>query len=278
MSIEAMAWAWDAPVKGTKKLVLLALADWANADREAWPKVETIARRVGVHESTVREAIADLEALGLIERSPQYRDDGGQRGNLFTVNPPTDSGRGGLPLAVGQEPPGEPPEESGKKPGKEIEPEVLEVWEHYVRVMAATRQELNAVRLRVIRNALKVRSVAECKRAIDGLRVSPWHNGENDNGTKYLDIRYALKGLKNGESDDERIDSMGERAPAHGLAPNLPRNVAIRLDNYQRYLASGKTREKRRSLESRAELEEMGYTVTELDGPPWVNLSKERAA
>jgi hypothetical protein len=277
MSIEAMAWAWDAPVKGTKKLVLLALADWANADFEAWPKVETIARRVGVHESTVREAIADLEAFGLIARSPQYRDDGGQRGNLFTVNPPTDSGRGGLPVAVGQEPPGEPPER--KKPasaGKEIEPEVLEVWEHYVRVMKAERQELNAVRLRVIRNALKVRSVAECKRAIDGLRVSPHHNGENDQRQKYLDIRYALKGNSaRGESDDERIDKMGELAPSHGLAPSLPRKVAIRLDNYQRYIASGRTREERRSLESKAELEEMGYTVTPIEEAPWVILSKD---
>jgi hypothetical protein len=114
-----------------------------------------------------------------------------------------------------------------------------------------------------------VRSVAECKRAIDGLRVSPHHNGENDAaGEVHSTSGTPSKATaQRGESDDERIDKMGELAPAHGLAPSLPRKVAIRLDNFQRYISSGRTREKRRSLESKAELEEMGYTVTrDLDG------------
>jgi hypothetical protein len=160
-----------------------------------------------------------------------------------------------------------------------LPPEIEEVWAHYVRVFSAERQTLNKARIRVIRNALKVRSVAECKLAIDGLRVSPHHNGENPDGTKYLDIRYALKGNQTrGESDEERIDRMGEKAPAHSLSPNLPRKVAIRLDNVQRWVASGRSRETRRSKESKAELEEMGYTVTELEEAPWVNLSRERTA
>jgi hypothetical protein len=279
MSIEAMAWAWDVPVRGTQKLVLLAIADWANADGVAWPHVKKIARRAGVGERAVQDAIADLELHGHIARSPQYRDDGGQRGNLYTLgldDPPAASRTGGVHDGSGQEPKEEPPaEKKPAKAGKEVEPEVLEVWAHYVRVMKAERQELNTVRVRVIRNALKVRSVAECKRAIDGLRVSPHHNGENDQRQKYLDIRYALKGNSaRGESDDERIDKMGELAPSHGLAPSLPRKVAIRLDNFQRYIASGRTREERRSLESKAELEEMGYTVTAIEEAPWVILEK----
>jgi hypothetical protein len=168
-----------------------------------------------------------------------------------------------------------PPEK--EKTATPLPPEIEEVWAHYVRVFDADRQTLNKARIRVIRDALKVRSLAECKRAIDGLRVSPHHNGENSQGTKYLDIRYALKGNSTrGESNEERIDRMGELAPAGGLSPNLPRKVAIRLDNYQRFIASGRTREGRRSLESKAELEEMGYVVTDLDEPPWVKL--ERAA
>lgn len=167
--------------------------------------------------------------------------------------------------------------ENGKEEEKAtpLPPEITEVWAHYVQVFNAERQELNKARIRVIKNALKVRSVAECKRAIDGLAVSPHHNGENAQNTKYLDIRYALKGnTQRGESDEERIDRMGELAPAHGLPANLPRKVAIRLDNYRRYLASGRTREERRSLESKAELEEMSYVVIDLDGPPWVRLER----
>jgi hypothetical protein len=279
MSIEAMAWAWDVPVRGTQKLVLLAIADWANADSEAWPHIATIARRAGVGERAVQDAIGELELHGHLARSPQYRKDGGQRGNLYTLalgDPRCGAPQGGVHDGSGQEPIGEPPGgKQQKKPGKEVEPEVLEAWAHYVAVMKAERQDLNAVRIRIIRAALKVRSVAECMRAIDGLRVSPHHNGQNDQRQKYLDIRYALKGNSaRGESDDERIDKMGELAPAHGLSPNLPRKVAIRLDNYQRYIASGRTREERRSLESKAELEEMGYTVTPVEEAPWVILSK----
>jgi hypothetical protein len=107
MSIEAMAWAWDVPVRGTQKLVLLAIADWANADGVAWPHVKKIARRAGVGERAVQDAIADLELHGHIARSPQYRDDGGQRGNLYTLgldDPPAASRRGGCMTVQGKNP------------------------------------------------------------------------------------------------------------------------------------------------------------------------------
>jgi hypothetical protein len=135
-----------------------------------------------------------------------------------------------------------PPEK--EKTATPLPPEIEEVWAHYVAVLKAERQDLNAVRIRIIRAALKVRSVAECMRAIDGLRVSPHHNGQNDQRQKYLDIRYALKGNSaRGESTTSASTRWVNSLRPHGLSPNLPRKVAIRLDNYQRYIASGRTRE-----------------------------------
>lgn len=48
---------------------------------------------------------------------------------------------------------------------------------------------------------------------------SPHHNGQNDTGKRYLDIRYALRGNSHrGESIEERIDAMAELADAPPIA------------------------------------------------------------
>ena len=61
MSLDAMTWAWRQPVRGTQKLVLLALADHADAAWEAWPAIKSLAERCGVTPRAVRDAIRALE-------------------------------------------------------------------------------------------------------------------------------------------------------------------------------------------------------------------------
>lgn len=164
-----------------------------------------------------------------------------------------------------------------KKKTTPIAPEIDEIWAHYVKVFDATRQTLNVQRKRVIRNALNVRSAEECKRAIDGLKVSPFHNGENQDGKKYLDIRYALKGNSTkGESDEERIDKMMDTADAHGggitggkLPPDHPR-VKRWVENV-RYAWSNNA-EKARGREALIKLRELGYDVLLSDNPKRVKL------
>lgn len=91
--------------------------------------------------------------------------------------------------------------------------EMRQVWDHYVKLFDAGRQTLNPTRKRDIQRALKVRPIDVVLRAIEGLRVSPHHNGENDRGETYLDIRYALRGnAQRGESPEERIDKMAAHA------------------------------------------------------------------
>lgn len=106
-----------------------------------------------------------------------------------------------------------------KEPHSPHDSRVLQVWDYYQHTIPnAQRQQLNAQRRRHIERALKIRSADECCKAIIGLSKSPYHNGQNDQGTKYLDIRYALHGnVQKGESDEERIDRMAELATAPGL-------------------------------------------------------------
>ena len=98
------------------------------------------------------------------------------------------------------------------------------VWAHYQRVIpSGSLYQLDNKRKAIIRNALKVRPLAQVLRAIDGLAVSPHHNGQNDRRKKYLGIRYALQGI-GGESNDERIDKMAEIASSaeSGLLAGIP--------------------------------------------------------
>lgn len=55
-----------ATLSASANVVLAALCDRANAAGVAWPSVETIARDYGLGESTVRRALAELVACGLV--------------------------------------------------------------------------------------------------------------------------------------------------------------------------------------------------------------------
>lgn len=79
MSIDAMKWALqEAPIPHSQthirdRLVLVYLADRHNPDTEAcWPSVGRIARDLGVSEPTVRNAIRELNDLGLISPASQH--------------------------------------------------------------------------------------------------------------------------------------------------------------------------------------------------------------
>lgn len=101
---------------------------------------------------------------------------------------------------------------------------ISRIWAHYqATIPGADRQTLEHKRRTLIRNALKVRTEAECIAAIDGLARSPFHNGQNDRRKKYLGIQYALKGA-GAEGTDERIDKMaGLASPsATGADASIP--------------------------------------------------------
>lgn len=52
---------------------------------ECWPGIKTIAADLSLSKSTVKRAIADLEAHGYIEREHRHRDNGSFTSNLYRM-------------------------------------------------------------------------------------------------------------------------------------------------------------------------------------------------
>jgi hypothetical protein len=66
-------WAKRQNLPGTRKGVLINLADHANAKDLAWPKIQTISSETGFCRDTVIDSLADLEKRGYIEDTRQHK-------------------------------------------------------------------------------------------------------------------------------------------------------------------------------------------------------------
>lgn len=84
MSLKAMAWVWDhADVKGTELLLLLAIADQANDQGEAWPSIRTLTKKIRGESTRNTQIVArKLEEAGQLLIDPPRR---GRRTNTFTI-------------------------------------------------------------------------------------------------------------------------------------------------------------------------------------------------
>jgi len=127
---------------------------------------------------------------------------------------------------------------------------VEEIWEHYLDAFYADRRgsvpDLRTHRHHIVA-ALRVRDAETCKLAITGLARSSWHGGDNGDGRRWTEIRYALHGNRqNKETDAERIDRMAARAaepngpirPARPLSEREQKN-ADRIARGRAALAGG---------------------------------------
>jgi predicted transcriptional regulator len=70
------------------RLVYLYFCRLASGRDEAFPAHKTTAAACGLSVSGARLAIDELEAAGLVSRQAQFRDNGGQRANLYTLIDP----------------------------------------------------------------------------------------------------------------------------------------------------------------------------------------------
>lgn len=103
MSIKIMSAIWDGGPKGsTMRFVLIALADNANDDGECWPSVATVARKTGLCERAVRQALRQLEVGGWLKTKI-----GGGRGgaNRYVINPAQNAPGTTCPPAPNSPPP-----------------------------------------------------------------------------------------------------------------------------------------------------------------------------
>jgi len=69
MSIRIMSRVWELQdISATQKLVLLALADWANDEGLCWPSINRLSVKTGATSRSVQRLIRQLEELGLVKR------------------------------------------------------------------------------------------------------------------------------------------------------------------------------------------------------------------
>ncbi len=67
MSLKVLTWVFDQDIKpATKKLTLIALADFANDQNECYPSVETLTNKTSLNRKTVLKNVAELVADGVI--------------------------------------------------------------------------------------------------------------------------------------------------------------------------------------------------------------------
>jgi hypothetical protein len=92
VSIQAVGWVLDheKTTTGSDRLVLISLANHANASFESWPRIETIAAETNVARvRTVQDALTRLERAGLIVRvlngAPDQRVRADRRANLYRI-------------------------------------------------------------------------------------------------------------------------------------------------------------------------------------------------
>jgi hypothetical protein len=66
MSIKSMTWAFSQPLSGNEKVVLLALADFADDDGKCWPSMPLIAEKSYLSVRTVQRIVLSLSDQGYL--------------------------------------------------------------------------------------------------------------------------------------------------------------------------------------------------------------------
>lgn len=85
MSVEASSWAWKQDVSSGAKLVLLALADHADANGFCWPGVEGLSQKCSLGRSTIWRHMQELEDGQFVARV-QRNAQAGRKTNSYQLN------------------------------------------------------------------------------------------------------------------------------------------------------------------------------------------------
>lgn len=76
----------DESLRSADKSVYATLCMYAdNRTSECWPSRETLLKKAGVSDRTLRNSLRLLEDSGYIKVIKRYRDDGGQLSNLYVL-------------------------------------------------------------------------------------------------------------------------------------------------------------------------------------------------
>ena len=86
MSYKATNWAYDLPLRGSAKAVLVALADFADEEHSCYPGQERLASMTGLSRRTVTRAVGRLEGLGLLSREHRVDSRGYRKTDRYVLN------------------------------------------------------------------------------------------------------------------------------------------------------------------------------------------------
>lgn len=177
-----MTWAFKQNLDPAKKVVLLALADYADDDNACWPKMQTLAQKSSMSERSVRTRVRQLEEDGLIATEKRERDDGSQTSNRYVLvgmtprqnlpAPPANSCRPPRQTVAALEPSLEPSLNTLPNPSQEAFEKAWLSWPRKTKKQAA--------------NKAWAKAVVEYKKSIVAGSDSP-HEGLLDTVTRYGD-------------------------------------------------------------------------------------------
>lgn len=85
MSITAREWALRQALAPVHKFVLVVLADAADDQGVCWPRISTVAEKVGVSTRTVQRAVQHLARHKLVSVEPRLRSDGSSSSNRYRL-------------------------------------------------------------------------------------------------------------------------------------------------------------------------------------------------
>lgn len=209
MSNKAINWAWDVPVNGNRKLVLIALADHVNKNNTCWPGLDRLAQMCGISRSSIIHHVKELIKLGIISKKARYDDEGHRTSNLYQLNIAlspellrSKTLSSDLPSLSTDLPPDyvqnldpnhkEPLEEpKGKASTSSI---VKNIFQHWQKILDHPRAKLDGKRKATINKALELGySEDDLKTAIEGCAKTPYNMGENDSHQRYDSITLILR-------------------------------------------------------------------------------------
>lgn len=86
MSVKAITWAFSQALPSTTKLVLVALADYADGQGKCWPGQASIASKCGLTDRAVRTHLEELKKAGLIDAETRRDARGRMVISRYTIN------------------------------------------------------------------------------------------------------------------------------------------------------------------------------------------------
>lgn len=155
---------------------------------------------------------------------------------------------------------------------------VPRVWDHYVEVMTPRDAGLGPDERKLINAALKVATVDECCRAIDGCFASDFHMKRGRyagrSGAKHSQLSKILKGKRGGRTRREQIDFFLEIAERSGLQSGVTSADPARIDSAKRDVLDawsfpGNEQAQEQGEAARQWLQELGWQIeADEDGMP----------